>query len=115
MNLLISLTGQLAGNSVLTYYMPSMYTVLGITSTERRLLLTFANSICSCFSAVVGSSLNDRLPRRTRFWIGSLVNATLFSAVTGFSSQFPIAPGRSNGSALSNAGVASVSTISYQD
>lgn len=109
MNLLMSVTSQLAGNSVLTYYMPSMYTVLGIASTERRLLLTFANSIVSCTGAVVGSATNDWMGRRTKLWTGSIALACLFAAVTGFSSQFGGDSATFN-SALSNAGVASVST-----
>lgn len=51
---LMSYGSQLSGNSVLTYYLPSMYTQLGITSTPRRLLLTFANNIVSCAGAVAG-------------------------------------------------------------
>lgn len=107
MNLLMSVTSQLAGNSVLTYYMPSMYTVLGITSTERRLLLTFANSIVSCTGAVVGSATNDWMGRRTKLWTGSIALACLFACVTGFSSQFDGNPEGFNIS-LSNAGVAAV-------
>ncbi|RSH91687.1 hypothetical protein EHS25_009056 [Saitozyma podzolica] len=84
----MSLFAQLSGNSVLTYYLPSMYTQLGISSTERRLLLTFANSIVSCVGAVAGSATNDRIGRRTKLWVGSIVLACLFAGVTGFSSQF---------------------------
>jgi MFS family permease len=82
-----------------------MYTQLGITSTERRLLLTFANSIVSCAGAVAGSATNDRIGRRTKLWVGSIVLSCLFAAVTGFSSQFS---GTSSvvHPALSNAGVA---------
>lgn len=92
-------------NSVLTYYLPSMYTKLGITSTDRRLLLTFANSIVSCTGAVFGSATNDMIGRRTKLWVGSIVLACLFAAVTGFSSQFE--GGADNVDApMSNAGVA---------
>ncbi|KJZ76402.1 hypothetical protein HIM_04131 [Hirsutella minnesotensis 3608] len=101
----MSVFAQLSGNSVLTYYLPSMYKLLGIVSTERRLLLTFMNSIVSCAGAVAGSATNDWIGRRTKLWVGSFVLAGLFGAVTGFSSQFggghkPV------GTALSNAGIA---------
>ena len=104
----MSLFAQLSGNSVLTYYLPSMYKLLGITSTERRLLLTFANSIVSCAGAVAGSATNDRIGRRTKLWVGSLVLAGLFAGVTGFSSHFEN-PSKPPGAALSNGGIAFVS------
>lgn len=104
----MSVFAQLSGNSVLTYYLPSMYKLLGIVSTERRLLLTFINSIVSCAGALVGSATNDRIGRRTKLWVGSLVLAGLFGAVTGFSSQFEGTQTRVSTS-LSNGGVAFVS------
>jgi hypothetical protein len=85
-----------------------MFTVLGITSTDRRLLLTFANSIVSCTFAVCGSATNDMIGRRTKLWIGSIVLSCLFACVTGFSSQF--GAGMPVNVPLSNAGVAAVST-----
>ncbi|PHH77559.1 hypothetical protein CDD80_491 [Ophiocordyceps camponoti-rufipedis] len=84
----MSIFAQLSGNSVLTYYLPSMYRQVGITTTERRLLLTFINSIVSCIGAIAGSATNDRMGRRSKLWIGSFVLAGLLGAVTGFSSQF---------------------------
>jgi predicted MFS family arabinose efflux permease len=107
MNLMISVCGQLAGNSVLTYYQPAMFRVLGITSTDRRLLLTFANSIVSCFCAICGSATNDMIGRRTKLWVGSIVLSCLFACVTGFSSQFGV--GMPVNLPVSNAGIASVS------
>lgn len=104
----MSFFAQLSGNSVLTYYLPSMYKLLGIVSVERRLLLNFANSIVSCTGAVAGSATNDKIGRRTKLWVGSLVLASLFAAVTGFSAKFEHgAEGIST--SFSNAGVAFVS------
>lgn len=100
----MSVFAQLSGNSVLTYYLPSMYTLLGVTSTERRLLLTFMNSIVSCAGAVAGSATNDGIGRRTKLWVGSIVLAGLFAGVTGFSSRFENKA--SPGPAMSNGGVA---------
>ncbi|CAJ2504594.1 Uu.00g119880.m01.CDS01 [Anthostomella pinea] len=106
MNAFMSFFAQMAGNSVLTYYLPSMYTRIGITSTERRLLLTFANSIVSCAGALAGSATNDKIGRRTKLWVGSIVLACLFAAVTGFSSQF--GDGKAPSARLSDAGVAMI-------
>src|SRR5690349_21195332 len=90
------------------YYLPSMYTLLGIVSTERRLLLTFMNSIVSATGAVAGSASNDAIGRRTKLWVGSLVLAGLFAGVTGFSSQFEDHT-KTVSKSLSNGGVAFVS------
>ncbi|KAK0763265.1 hypothetical protein N5P37_004251 [Trichoderma harzianum] len=103
----MSFFAQLSGNSVLTYYLPSMYKILGIISVERRLLLSFANSIVSATGAVAGSATNDKIGRRTKLWVGSIVLAGLFGAVTGFSAKFEHgAEGIST--AFSNAGVAMI-------
>ncbi|RDA84475.1 hypothetical protein CP532_0080 [Ophiocordyceps camponoti-leonardi (nom. inval.)] len=102
----MSLFAQLSGNSVLTYYLPSMYKMLGITSTERRLLLTFINSLVSCIGAVAGSASGDRMGRRSKLWVGSFVLAGLLGAVTGFSSQFGGDEKKVVGVNLSNGGVA---------
>lgn len=109
----MSVFAQMAGNSVLTYYLPSMYKLVGIETTERRLLLTFMNSIVSCAGAVAGSATNDKFGRRTKLWIGSIVLAGMFAGVTGFSSHFEGVQKthRVVSSALSNGGVAFVSTI----
>lgn len=104
----MSFFAQLSGNSVLTYYLPSMYKLLGIISVDRRLLLTFANSIVSATGAVAGSATNDKIGRRTKLWVGSLVLAGLFAAVTGFSSKFEHGS-EGVSKAYSNAGVAMVS------
>ncbi|KAL6909278.1 general substrate transporter [Trichoderma evansii] len=103
----MSFFAQLSGNSVLTYYLPSMYKLLGIISVDRRLLLNFANSIVSATGAVAGSATNDKIGRRTKLWVGSIVLAGLFAAVTGFSSKFEHG---SDGisTAYSNAGVAMI-------
>lgn len=112
MVILMSYGSQLSGNSVLTYYLPTMYHQLGVVSTDRRLLLTFVNSIVSCIGALAGSATNDWIGRRTKLWAGSLVLAGLFAAVTGFSSQFTDKDAAAGaGVALSNAGVAMVSAL----
>ncbi|KAG6041483.1 hypothetical protein E4U41_004060 [Claviceps citrina] len=101
----MSVFAQLSGNSVWTYYLPSMYRLVGIETTEKRLLLTFINSVVSCAGAVAGSATNDRIGRRTKLWVGSLVLAGLFAGVTGFSSLFERKT-KNVGAAFSNGGVA---------
>ncbi|OAA63793.1 hexose transport-related protein [Cordyceps fumosorosea ARSEF 2679] len=101
----MSVFAQLSGNSVLTYYLPSMYKLLGVKTPERKLLLTFANTIVSGAGAVAGSALNDSVGRRTKLWMGSIVLAGLFGGVTGFSSYFE--GGKTDVSAtITNGGIA---------
>lgn len=105
----MSIFAQLSGNSVLTYYLPSMYKLLGVKTPERKLLLTFANTIVSGAGAVAGSALNDAVGRRTKLWIGSIILAGLFGGVTGFSSHFE--GGKTDVSAtITNGGIAFVSS-----
>lgn len=104
----MSVFAQLSGNSVLTYYLPSMYKLLGVKTPERKLLLTFANTIVSGAGAVAGSALNDSVGRRTKLWVGSIVLAGLFGGVTGFSSYFE--GGKTDvSSTITNGGIAFVS------
>lgn len=110
MMVFMSLFAQMAGNSVLTYYLPSMYKLLGIESAERRLLLTFMNSIVSCAGAIAGSATNDHFGRRTKLWVGSFVLAGMFAGVTGFSSKFE-GGATDVSSAYTNAGIAFVSFV----
>ena len=80
---LITLASQFAGNTILTckchessfndsannitVFQPVMFTALGITSVQRKLLLTFASAIVSCSGAVIGSATNDWIKRRYRY------------------------------------------------
>lgn len=106
----MSVFAQLSGNSVLTYYLPSMYKLLGVKTPERKLLLTFANTIVSGAGAVAGSALNDAVGRRTKLWVGSIVLAGLFGGVTGFSSYFE--GGKTDvSSTITNGGIAFVRII----
>jgi hypothetical protein len=63
---LITFASSLAGNTILTFFLPTMLAAVGVTSVRRKLLLTFASSIVSCSGAVLGSATNDWIGRRTR-------------------------------------------------
>ncbi|PVH88266.1 general substrate transporter, partial [Cadophora sp. DSE1049] len=47
---LITFASALAGNSILTFFQPTMLAAVGVTSVRRKLLLTFASSIVSSLS-----------------------------------------------------------------
>ena len=98
---------------MLTGGLAVMFTNVGIKSTSRRLLLTFANAIVSWAGALAGSYTNDAIGRRTKLWIGSIVLSCLLAIVTGISAMAAKAtqgPGPHHFSSVaSNAGIAFVS------
>lgn len=98
---LITFASVLAGNSILTFFQPTMLAAVGVTSVRRKPLLTFASSIVSCSGAVLGSATNDWIPRRTRSVWGSFSLAAAPSLVAAMSSQ--VAAATSSGSVPSKA------------
>ena len=73
--------GQLAGNGLITYYLPVMMANAGVTSSHQQLVYNFANSILSAFGAFTGAALTDKLGRRRRLYIGAFVLGVLLAMV----------------------------------
>lgn len=65
-----------------------MFTALGITSVQRKLLLTFASAIVSCSGAVIGSATNDWIKRRHRYEYSFF--PTLICTLSKFLNRFAI-------------------------
>ncbi|KAH8602731.1 putative hexose transport-related protein [Bisporella sp. PMI_857] len=84
---LLTFASSLTGNTILTFFLPTMLAAVGVKSVRRKLLLTFASSIVSCSGAVIGSATNDWILRRTRFVYGSFALAAALSIVAAMSSQ----------------------------
>ncbi|RDW60059.1 putative hexose transport-related protein [Coleophoma crateriformis] len=84
---LLTFASSLTGNTILTFFQPTMLAAVGVTSVRRKLLLTFASSIVSCSGAVIGSATNDWILRRTRFVVGSFALACALSIVAAASAQ----------------------------
>ncbi|KAJ7815940.1 general substrate transporter [Mycena olivaceomarginata] len=72
---LMCVNGQLAGNGLITYFLPVVFENAGVTSTHTQLVYNFANSILSAFGAFSGAALTDKIGRRRRLFIGSFVLA----------------------------------------
>ncbi|THU85454.1 general substrate transporter [Dendrothele bispora CBS 962.96] len=85
---LMCVNGQLAGNGLITYYLPTMMKNAGVTSSHTQLVYNFANSILSAFGAFLGASVTDRIGRRRRLYIGAFVLACLLSIVAALSANF---------------------------
>jgi predicted MFS family arabinose efflux permease len=84
---LMCVNGQLAGNGLITYFLPVVFKNAGITSSQRQLVLNFANSILSAFGAFCGAMLTDKIGRRRRLYVGAFVLACLLTIVAVLSSQ----------------------------
>ncbi|KAJ7916244.1 general substrate transporter [Mycena leptocephala] len=85
---LMCVNGQLAGNGLITYYLPVMMGNAGVTSPHTQLVYNFANSILSAFGAFSGAALTDKLGRRRRLFIGSFVLACMLATVAALSSKY---------------------------
>ncbi|KAL1675416.1 general substrate transporter [Schizophyllum commune] len=85
---LMCINGQLAGNGLITYYLPVMMANAGVTSSHQQLVYNFANSILSAFGAFTGAALTDKLGRRRRLYIGAFVLGVLLAMVAALSSEY---------------------------
>ncbi|KZS92073.1 general substrate transporter [Sistotremastrum niveocremeum HHB9708] len=65
MVILIGVFGQLSGNGMVTYFLPNLLVIAGITNQNTKLILNFVNSITSFLGALSGSALVDRIGRRS--------------------------------------------------
>ncbi|KAJ7342655.1 general substrate transporter [Mycena albidolilacea] len=85
---LMCVNGQLAGNGLITYFLPVVFENAGVTSTHTQLVYNFANSILSAFGAFSGAALTDKTGRRRRLFIGSFVLACMLATVAALSSKY---------------------------
>ncbi|ESK86811.1 hexose transport-related protein [Moniliophthora roreri MCA 2997] len=85
---LMCVNGQLAGNGLITYFLPVMMKNAGVQSRHTQLVYNFANSILSAFGAFLGASVTDRIGRRKRLYIGAFVLACLLSIVAALSANY---------------------------
>ncbi|KZS90463.1 general substrate transporter [Sistotremastrum niveocremeum HHB9708] len=65
MVIMIGAFGQLSGNGMVTYFLPNLLVIAGITDQTRKLTLNFLNSITSFMGALSGAALVDRIGRRS--------------------------------------------------
>ncbi|EIM81448.1 general substrate transporter [Stereum hirsutum FP-91666 SS1] len=87
---LMCINGQLAGNGLITYFLPVVLSNAGVTSSQRQLVFNFANSILSAFGAFLGASVTDRIGRRRRLYVGAFVLACLLATVAAMSSKYGV-------------------------
>lgn len=87
MMLLMGFFGQWSGNG-LGYFLTILFQNAGVTSQDRRLVLNFANTLISAGGALIGTSLTDKVGRRTMWFWGTLASAAMLAIVTGCTAKF---------------------------
>ncbi|KAH9482516.1 Lactose permease [Psilocybe cubensis] len=87
MMLLMGFFGQWSGNG-LGYFLPILFANTGVTSQNRLLTLNFANTLVSASGAVIGTSLTDKVGRRTMWFWGTLACAGMLAVVTGCTAKW---------------------------
>lgn len=65
------------------YFLTILFGAAGVKTQERRLVLNFVNTIVSATGALIGTSLCDRVGRRTMWFWGTLTLPGLLAIVTG--------------------------------
>ena len=73
---------------LITYFFPIVLSNAGVKNPHTQLLYNFASNILSCAGAFTGAALTDRMPRRPRLYLGSLLLAALLATVAALSSRF---------------------------
>ncbi|KAK0440863.1 general substrate transporter [Desarmillaria tabescens] len=86
--LVLMVNGQLAGNGLITYFLPTLMSNAGVKSKHQQLVYNFANSILSAFGAFSGAAVTDRTGRRRRLYIGAFTLAVLLAMVAALSSAY---------------------------
>lgn len=86
MVVLMGVFGQFSGNG-LGYFNTQIYAAVGYDN-YMQFVLNLANSITSCFGALCGVALADRMPRRTVLIIGTFICALLLAINGGLSAQW---------------------------
>ncbi|KAF9455932.1 general substrate transporter [Collybia nuda] len=87
MMLLMGFFGQWSGNG-LGYFLTILFSNAGVQTQERRLVLNFANTIISAGGALIGTSLTDKVGRRTMWFWGTLACSGMLAVVTGCTAKW---------------------------
>ncbi|KAF8915262.1 general substrate transporter [Mucidula mucida] len=87
MMLLMGFFGQWSGNG-LGYFLTILFKNAGANTQERRLVLNFINTLVSASGALLGTSLTDKVGRRTMWFWGTLMSAGMLAVVTGCTAKW---------------------------
>ncbi|KAK9473680.1 general substrate transporter [Dipodascopsis tothii] len=74
--------GQTSGNSVTTYYLPTMMGIAGITSEHTKLMLNGIMPAMCYIGAVIGANMTDRVGRRPLLMGTGIMSSICFAIIT---------------------------------
>jgi MFS family permease len=69
---------QFTGQSVISYYLPSMLEIVGFTDSKQQLLVTALNNVFSFCAGMVGAAQVDRWGRRPLMLWGIFITAIIY-------------------------------------
>ncbi|TFK43784.1 general substrate transporter [Crucibulum laeve] len=87
MMLLMGFFGQWSGNG-LGYFLTILFTNAGVKTQNGTLTLNFVNTVVSACGALIGTSLTDKVGRRTMWFWGTLASAGTLAVVTGCTAKW---------------------------
>ncbi|PPQ71097.1 hypothetical protein CVT24_009848 [Panaeolus cyanescens] len=87
MMLMMGFFGQWSGNG-LGYFLTVLFGAIGVESQNGRLTLNFVNTIVSAIGALIGTTLTDKVGRRTMWFWGTLTCAGTLAIVTGCTAKW---------------------------
>ncbi|KAK9475180.1 putative lactose permease [Dipodascopsis tothii] len=74
--------GQCSGNSVTSYYLPTMMEIAGITDEHTKLMLNGIMPALCYVGAVIGANMTDRIGRRPLLLYTGLISSACFAIIT---------------------------------
>ncbi|CCO34786.1 Lactose permease [Rhizoctonia solani AG-1 IB] len=86
--IMITVFGHLSGNAMIMYFLPVLLGQAGITSQDRKLTLTFVNSVTTMISALIASTLIDHLGRRNLMLGSTSVLVCILAIIIGLLSSY---------------------------
>lgn len=84
--------GQFSGNNVASYYLPTMLTKVGMTSSSTNVLMNGIYSIVCWIASVLGSLAHDKVGRRKMFMFSLLGSSLMLSGLTICTARYDISP-----------------------
>lgn len=102
--MLISVFAQFTGGAVISYYMPTILEIAGITSSNQQLLMNGLNNVFSFVSGVTGSFFVEKIGRRPMLLWGVFLTGLVYIPIN-------VLAGLANGNIGKSAGYAFIAML----
>ncbi|KAI5197858.1 hypothetical protein AUEXF2481DRAFT_37949 [Aureobasidium subglaciale EXF-2481] len=84
----VSIFCQISGNNIITYYLGTVLTTVGITGVQTQLAINLGLSVFNLICAIAGSSVCEKIGRRPSFLVSTTTMALLLIIVSVLTKQF---------------------------